>query len=439
MILNFNLFENIDQAKSILNRNGIDQSDKFYLEVKDLLTIKNKLGFLGWAIKLRFDQLQKPNDIVSILKIIINDNFKDILPFFEKDVIDINSCEEFYDNLELAKKRKKAKSIWNQFTSEQKNLIDWKEYTTILNLLYDNPNKSDFIKKISRYKTKSHLLDDLKSFLNNKHKEFNQLVSDLNGMYIEIKHMSLIDDIIICRVEDSTQVRKIAGDTSWCIKNQYRFDEYVRNEFDNQWVIFLTDEPVTSNYRKIGLTTGIDFKNCHLSDDKEIGINYIKDILKSRGVNIEDLYSNKPKEYGGYHKFTQVSIKEFRSYPIYKDIPSDVKRNIDKQFKMVLNSYRDLYMSNIDLLINDQIYGGNMYLEDKYQLSDLRKNRIFSYSFYRLGENDLIGLERINVTYKYQVDHFILSDDNIDELSIFIMKGIIDVYQPYKPIPDIYR
>jgi len=52
-IKSYRIFENIQQAKSILTSLDIPESDKPYLKIGDLL--KSNIGYVGWFTKMFYE------------------------------------------------------------------------------------------------------------------------------------------------------------------------------------------------------------------------------------------------------------------------------------------------------------------------------------------------------------------------------------------------
>lgn len=79
MVGSFLLFENLNYAKSILRKKGLDDKNPEFLEIKELC--KEKPGYLGLLTKLHFNdnvQLQELSDILSTL-IKFNINIQNVL------------------------------------------------------------------------------------------------------------------------------------------------------------------------------------------------------------------------------------------------------------------------------------------------------------------------------------------------------------------------
>ena len=79
MVGNFLLFENLNYAKSILRKKGMDDKNPEFIEIKELC--KEKPGYLGLLTKLHFNdnvQLQELSDILSTL-IKFNINVQNVL------------------------------------------------------------------------------------------------------------------------------------------------------------------------------------------------------------------------------------------------------------------------------------------------------------------------------------------------------------------------
>jgi len=162
-MLNFKLFENVQQAKKFLKDNNIPETDKLYLDIRELL--KGHDGYVGWFVKVGYDFLFKTNELnpnsinsptiingtlqhLKTIKTLIVDN-PNIIKLMDKPVIEYETTEKFTDAFEQAKLKYKAKKIYDEFPPEQKKFININNNSDIslLSNLYDDETKEIFIKK----------------------------------------------------------------------------------------------------------------------------------------------------------------------------------------------------------------------------------------------------------------------------------------------------
>jgi hypothetical protein len=173
----------------------------------------------------------------------------------------------------------------SELPSTQKDLVNSNMYPLFLKL-YDRKDKNVFIKKISRYKTQSELSNALNSFVNQKNLKYESILREVKNTNVDLIYKSKANDIIIIKVSDSFQLRRLAGDTSWCILDQSTFNSY-NNGLNRQFVAFLTD--LNDNYRKIGITYGYKLYTAHLVDDRSIYSDKLSAILLDRGFKLDSL------------------------------------------------------------------------------------------------------------------------------------------------------
>jgi hypothetical protein len=288
-MIKYAIFENLDKAKSILNKREIPLDDPLFLQIKKRLVETNRLGYIGWLIGLIYEKNQSKDGVLGILESVTQPAFKETSTWFTKSVTDIESVEEFTDQLNLARNRKLAKNMWLKFPSEQKKLIDWEdsESSVLLVRLWD-VRYQNLLASVSQFKSPSSLISAIK-------KQLSSINSDLDGFKdicesnkIKIVYLSYENDILIANVKDHYEVNLLAKDSSWCIRSDYNFKSY--NSDDNfygikipkrQYIIINTDED--GDYRKIGVTIGMDITHCSSWSNKGIGGKTIIDYVKNKG------------------------------------------------------------------------------------------------------------------------------------------------------------
>jgi len=288
--------ENSQQAKLLLSKLNLDpKNNEDYNKINKLLSGN---GYMYWFCKLFFVDKVSFEELTNIWNIIKTE--PQIISKFSKPVVNLKNLESFWDEYLSCKGLNNAKNIYNQFPSSQKKFINLKNNDDILllNDLYKDKDKEFFIKKISRYHTKSSFIEALKLFLYNKSdNKFDSLLNLLKSDNINIKYYSDENDIIVCTV-NYPQLRKYGADTSWCIVgSEGTFNSYNSEPLSQQFIIFLLDR--NDNYSKIGITTNMKgIKTAHLKDDKYIKSEEIVNLLKTRKFDTSLLYPSKENASG---------------------------------------------------------------------------------------------------------------------------------------------
>ena len=157
----FLLLENVAQAKALLKKLNISNTDENFIKINKMLSGN---GYTYWFTKLFFVDKQPFSEIENIWNTIKGE--PRIISKFTTPVVQLENAEKFWDEYLSCKGLANAKSMYNEFASAQKKFIDLKsEYDiNLLNDLYKDENRNDFIKKISSYHSKKELIDRLKSF-----------------------------------------------------------------------------------------------------------------------------------------------------------------------------------------------------------------------------------------------------------------------------------
>lgn len=283
--------ENVSQAKSLLNKLEIDyKTNDDFIKINKMLSGN---GYTYWFTKLFFVDKVSFVELENIWNIIKSE--PQIISKFSKPIVKLENVEQFWDEYLMCKGLSNAKSIYNQFPSLQKKMINLKNNDDILllNDLFKDKEIDMFIKKISRYHNREELINAIKLFLYNKSSNnFYVLLKSLKEDKVNIKYASEENDIIVCTV-NYPQIRKFGSDTSWCIvQSEGTFNSYNIDYLSQQFVIFLLDKK--DNYSKIGITTNINgFVTAHLKNDRGISERDVLEILKLRNFDISLLYPSK--------------------------------------------------------------------------------------------------------------------------------------------------
>ena len=132
---NFFINENVAQAKALLKKISISETDPDFIKIREML--RGHDGYVYWFTKLRFSDNQSMDELKNIWNA-INDN-SGLVNFFTKKVVDLEKTEDFWDQYERAKLVSGAKKVLNQFPANQKrlfNLEDQKDFDLFNNCNY---------------------------------------------------------------------------------------------------------------------------------------------------------------------------------------------------------------------------------------------------------------------------------------------------------------
>lgn len=131
------LHENMQQAKSILKKNNVPQTDENWVKLKDILVSDNKVGLIGqftdWMIN-KHDSLEKILREYETLK-----NYPGSIP----PINTFENAEQLHDFLNASKVDSELNKVIKTATSETRRNIDER----IKNLIKDNIQHADQIKE----------------------------------------------------------------------------------------------------------------------------------------------------------------------------------------------------------------------------------------------------------------------------------------------------
>lgn len=292
MIQNYKLFENLDKAKKLLAELNIPQTDRRFVQLRELL--KNNLGYMGaftkWYIKDREDW----DKIVDTFNVLKNTRLDKPIESFEK-------VEDLFDYIQSFETNKKVNQIINSLPSHTRENVS----PELINLLKLNIEWDDAIKKFYRDKGgrynrhsqwwklppefKTHqewLVDVTKTLIKNLKGGFNleslkeKMVknglkvkpsnSDDKGSY-DVEIIIETPDLLMVRV-NNFKASHIIGSTHWCIsQSQSYWNSYV-NEFTQQYFIYDFTKDISDIKHMIGATISPSNKitHAHWSDDKRV-------------------------------------------------------------------------------------------------------------------------------------------------------------------------
>ena len=339
-VLHFGIYENVNQAKAILNKIEVPIDDEKYQEVRKLL--QGSEGYVGLFTRLAYgvNSKYKKNLIIDKEKAATIDQLKTlkkaldekkhVFEFLPGKLADYESYEDIIDGYEVAKRRYKSKQMFKEFPSAQKKLVDLKDddQVSLLANLYDNENNKTFLRKIAKYRNSNDLYDKLTQFINSSSSEsFQDNMEEIKDTYgVKIIHKDELDDLIIVQV-DYSGCRNLGSDTAWCIVgDKDTFDSYASKPYRKQYIIYLTDRKHTDNLRKIGATFDIAYHTAHGVEDNWVKYDELKQLLADHDYNIMDL--NEPLSSLSKEDYQDFSVEKLSRAGMTLREVSKVKDNI---------------------------------------------------------------------------------------------------------------
>jgi len=309
------VFENRDLARNILKKNDLDETDRVYIRIRELLTGKpgwlglftyfNKVEKIGFGrLKTLYQKLLANADIIRQLpdmgtyvprKGILRGPYtmedgRQYTTHFERLEDDITQLEESH----------KAKLFADEYPGEIKQGLDKnQDFIEIIKELTSGTDKSNeklelykkfWLNKVSRYESQKELIDSLTNFV-----FADNSADDIRRQIESNSNLKLVFDdgeIMVVRVLSYEAIQQIGSDTSWCIKDSLSYwTDYVGSD-TVQLVVLDLGVPRTSVDRKIGVTiNGNGFYNtAHNVNDSYVSKDRLEKILGKANISVSEMY-----------------------------------------------------------------------------------------------------------------------------------------------------
>jgi len=328
------VFENRDLARNILKKNDLDETDRVYIRIRELLSSKpnllglftyyNKVEEIGFGrLKTLFHSLTSNNDILGQLPNLQSymarrGNFRG--PYKMEDGRTYNThFERLEDDITRLEESHQAKLFASAYPGEiKKGLEENSDFKEIVKELTSGTDKSKeklelynkfWLNKVSRYKTQQELIDSLTNFV-----FADSSVDDLRKQINDNYQLKLVFDdgeVIVIRVLSYDAIQTIGSDTSWCIKDSLSYwTDYVSGT-NVQLVLMDLGLPQTDANRKIGITIngGGNFNTAHNKNDSYVSEQHINKILEKINMTLDDMYEVS-KELGSNEYYDSSEIQE---------------------------------------------------------------------------------------------------------------------------------
>jgi len=260
------IVENMQQAKDILKKHGVDTNNENFIRLRDLL--KNDPGFIGKFTKYMFEEGKSFEDIESVYKEMkmiggldkpIDSKIMKNVHGEDKKVELFPTLESLYDYIIAHGSKKKAHQAIKLLPNETERLINDKILDFIrANIDYVDAIKNFFKTKAVSCKTSDALFQNIKKVVADvKNWSINAIekkIDDINKKdpgSVEIVAKS--DDLLFVIVRTFDASQKI-GDVSWCIsRNAGQYNSYV-DSFKEQFFVYDFSKEIDDKKHMMGLT-----------------------------------------------------------------------------------------------------------------------------------------------------------------------------------------
>lgn len=265
-INDFLLIENIQQAKTILQKKGLnpDTEDAFKLIKSKLKDVPNLIGFFT---KLKYEQSTDLNTLEHLMNWIINN--RNIIGQLPKNVLQYKSAEELEDDINHLKRNTLINKFYKNLYKSMRDAVDKlneedKKKFNDLALTYmelDEEKKKNFTPL--KYFEKNNIsiqefMDALETFIkketvNDDKGDILEKLKEHEGNY-KIKYDK--NNVLVIQSNDEKTVCDI-GSQNWCIV--YNPDTYAKSYFgpgtyNTQYIVFNFNLPSSSANSLFGIT-----------------------------------------------------------------------------------------------------------------------------------------------------------------------------------------
>lgn len=415
----FLILENIQQAKKILSKQGLNSEEEVdFKNIRDRL--KKQPNLIGFFVKLRYESNQ---DIESILRVIdwIKNN-KNLTGQLPKNILEYKSIEEIEDDINKLKGNQLVKKFYKSLYSSMRRMVDTlndKSKKSFHDIAYAFMSLSEEVRKkftpLKYFEKNNVSLEDLLKALknytetqsvNNDKESIMQKLEKYKGKY-KIPYDQ--DGILVIRSNDKDLVCEI-GSQRWCIV--YQSDSYAEHyfgdtTFNTQYIIYNFNLPSSASNSLFGVT--IDINGNALggaSQDRSNNTVALPEILKL--TNIPDgIIIPDPLYINVNHKLGMITTLFFKEGVTYVDIAKKVREEFQGEYerylKMVYNNIDVTYKYNYT---NERIKIFNNTFKDKTydEIKNIMSDGILKNLLVCVSAKEYIGLaanveNRLNMHY----------------------------------------
>jgi len=230
-----NIFENVQQAKSVLKKNNIPETDRRYVELKQMLEDANKIGYLGSFTKWMAGgaPLEELKDLFQTIQ---TTGVKNIPP-----IDTFKSAMDMYDTIRSLETQGLTGNLIKLIPSNARRVLDTPE---LRQFIIVNKKNADDIKRFF-LKSSGGFADHPQDFL----PTLETFVANLNGewnlktMYPKVKAFDDVKifykspELLIFTISDFETSKKLCSQEFCIATNRSHFDSYV-DTFNNQFLIY---------------------------------------------------------------------------------------------------------------------------------------------------------------------------------------------------------
>jgi len=272
------LNENMQQARSILKKQKIQEQDPRFQQLKQMLLDDNRIGYVGKFTKWIFQDRESWEQLMEVYEMVKNH------PHKVPPIDTFSKLEDLFDYLQgstitvAANKALKAiqkRLIYFKMTDAQKDKLN--------NLLELNINYVDqlfdfYEKKGRKFKTYQDLYGESEALIKNMSGGFNleAIKKKIKDKKANIEVTLERPDLFVIRPIDY-EASCALGSQSWCISYSKSYWDSYADVFSNQYFIYDFTKPISDKKSMIGVTVNPDgsFKASHFKDDSSAPKDYI--------------------------------------------------------------------------------------------------------------------------------------------------------------------
>jgi len=339
----FLLLENIKQAKSILNKKGLDiNNEKDYNDI--LSMFKKNPNLIGIFVKFRYDDNIPMENIKNVSNWILNN--RQLLSQLPNNILTYKNFEKLEDDIEKLNREQLIKKFYNSLYRSMKDEIDKLEDKGELNeLSYNFMKLPDELKKnftpLKYFESNNISLKDfmnaLSSYIENNtvNSDKESILKIVNENKDKIKIVYDKNNLLVIQSNNKDVIKKL-GSQSWCIvysNDYYQVQYFGYGKGNTQFIIFNFNLPSSSSNSMFGITIDENGKTMYgACQDKYNRGKNLEEVIEITGIP-KDIFKpdvNILKEKEKLDKFKDI-LKNGTLMDIINYIKNNNIKNIDKK------------------------------------------------------------------------------------------------------------
>lgn len=292
------LNENMQQARSILAKMKIPETDPRFLDIRELLGVatldylktkygpkkgeeayksqRGNIGYIGKFTKWIFQDREPWNKLTEVYDMLKKH------PTTVPPIDTFKTLEDLFDFLQGSGINTKVNQIINSIPSNARKHVDERLKKLIeLNIKYADALEDFYSKKGGRFKNSMDLYKDTAALIENLSGKFNleTLKKKIKDTKSNVKIMLESPDILVIQPLDY-EASCALGSKSWCISYSKNYWDSYADIFSNQYFIYDFTKQMDDKKSMIGVTVNPDgsYKAAHFKDDTAAPHDYIKDL-----------------------------------------------------------------------------------------------------------------------------------------------------------------